>query len=29
MGDEAVAAALAEGRAMTIDRALAYALGDL
>jgi predicted ATPase/class 3 adenylate cyclase len=28
IGDEAVAAALAEGRAMTVDQALAYALGD-
>ena len=28
MGDEAVAAALAEGRVMTVDQALAYALGD-
>jgi predicted ATPase/class 3 adenylate cyclase len=28
MGDEAVAAALAEGRAMTVDQVLAYALGD-
>jgi len=27
MGDEAAAAALAEGRAMTVDQALAYALG--
>ena len=28
IGDEAVAAALAEGRAMTVDQALAYALDD-
>lgn len=28
IGEEAVAAALAEGRAMTVDQALAYALDD-